>query len=100
MVKYQEGMNMKKVMLLPLCLILSGCSWFSTNEKALSADGLALVGCVVTAAESGSNVENIAVSCGPMLIKDVVSILDAAAVTPTTSPALVLARKTTNVVKP
>jgi hypothetical protein len=90
---------MKKLMMLPLCLVLCGCDPTAAQEKALSADGLALVGCVVSAAESGNIVENIAVSCGPMLIKDVVSILDAAKVSPAASPALTLARSTTNPLK-
>jgi hypothetical protein len=79
-----------------LCLTMSGCSWFKTNEKALSADGLALLGCVAAGAESGNAVESIAIMCGPMLVKDVVSILDEANITPVPSPGLKLARATTN----
>ena len=91
-----ERYIMKKVLLLTFCLALSGCTWFQTNQKALSADGLQLLGCVSSAALSGSPVESIAITCGPMLVSDVVSILDEAKIAPVSSPGLLEARSTTN----
>jgi len=90
---------MKKLILLTLCVALSGCAWFKANEKALSADSLALLGCVVSTAGGGATVELTALTCGPMLIQDVVAILDEAKVTPVPSPALAKARLTTNPLK-
>lgn len=85
-----------KKLLVVLSIAICSCAWFKSNEKAIDADGLTLLGCVVNAAESGMIVETIATTCGPMLVVNVINILDNAQVEPVSSPAFVLARKTTN----
>lgn len=86
----KESNSMKSLLAvasLSLCLAsVSGCGWFSANEKVLSADGLSLVSCVT--GNAGQPVEVIAVVCGGLLVSDTVAILDAAHITPVVSPAV------------
>ena len=73
-----------------VCLALCSCAWLKTNDKALSADAIATVSCVVNAALAGQPVEEI--GCGVSAVEDIVTILDASHVTPVASPALAAVR--------
>jgi hypothetical protein len=68
-----------------VCLAI-GCT--QAQGQALSADGLSLLNCVAGDAISGMTVEATALACGVAVVGDVVSILDAAHITPVSSPAL------------
>jgi hypothetical protein len=85
-------MNRMIVGVLGLVGLMSGCAWFAANEKTISSDSLALVQCVVQAAEAGTTAEVIAGAvCGPMLVSDVISILEATNTSVVSSPATVAA---------
>ena len=81
---------MRVVLALIVCVAVCSCQWLKTNSKALSADALQTVSCVVTALLSGVPVELVA--CGALAIDDIVNIADSAHVTPVPSPGLAAVR--------